>query len=306
MTLEQLRIFVAVAERRHVTRASEALRLSQSAVSSAIAALEQAHGVRLFDRVGRGLDLSSAGREFLPEARAVLARATAATRTLDDLADLKRGSIALGASQTIANYWLPPRMARFAEQHPGVALSLLAGNSAQIVEAVLEGRVDLGFVEAQIDHPALAQLIVATDNVGLYVGARHPLAGRAVETATLRTASWVLREPGSGTRSHFEHEMAARDLVARDLKIVLELPSNDAVLAAAGSSELIAAVSALAAAPLVATGRIVELPFVLKPRSFRLIRHADRSPSRAGKTFIDELEDSSICGAMPTAVVAAI
>ena len=82
MTLVQLRVFVAVAERQHVTRAAAALNLSQSAVSAAIAALEEEHGVRLFDRVGRGVTLAPPGRVFLREARAVLERAGQASATL--------------------------------------------------------------------------------------------------------------------------------------------------------------------------------------------------------------------------------
>ena len=87
MTLEQLRIFIAVAEREHLTRASEALNLTQSAVSSAIAALEARYGTKLFDRIGRGIALTEAGRLFLPEARAVLARVRAA---LSDCSDIER------------------------------------------------------------------------------------------------------------------------------------------------------------------------------------------------------------------------
>ncbi len=82
MTLEQLRVFVAVAERQHLTRAAEALNLAQSAVSASIAALEAEHGVRLFDRVGRGIRLTPAGEAFLAEARAVLERAHRASTAL--------------------------------------------------------------------------------------------------------------------------------------------------------------------------------------------------------------------------------
>ena len=87
MTLEQLRIFVAVAEREHVTAAARELSLTQSAVSNAIAALEERHDVHLFDRVGRGVVLNAVGRSFLPEARAVLARAQAAENALADMSD---------------------------------------------------------------------------------------------------------------------------------------------------------------------------------------------------------------------------
>ena len=87
MTLEQLRVFVAVAERLHMTRAAEALGLTQPAASASIAALETDVATRLFDRVGRGLALTEAGRLLLPEARAVLARLGQAAQVLDDLAE---------------------------------------------------------------------------------------------------------------------------------------------------------------------------------------------------------------------------
>eukprot|EP01031_Cornospumella_fuschlensis_P014640 gene14640-17887_t len=95
MTLDQLRIFVAVAERLHMTRAAEAMNVTQSAASAAIAALETQHDVRLFDRIGRGLALTEAGKAFLPEAKAVLSRATIATACLNDLSNLRRGTLAI-------------------------------------------------------------------------------------------------------------------------------------------------------------------------------------------------------------------
>jgi len=98
MTLEQLRVFVAVAERQHMTRAAEALHLAQSAVSAAIAALEGRHGAKLFNRVGRGIELTEAGKLFLTEAKAVLARAEAADLVLAELAGLKRGTLTVQAS----------------------------------------------------------------------------------------------------------------------------------------------------------------------------------------------------------------
>ena len=85
MTLAQLRVFVAVAERQHVTRAAEALNLAQSAASAAVASLEVEHSTRLFDRVGRGVRLTRAGTAFLVEARGLLAHADRASRTLSQV-----------------------------------------------------------------------------------------------------------------------------------------------------------------------------------------------------------------------------
>src|SRR5260370_6535269 len=110
MTSEQLRIFIAVAEKQHVTQAASELNLTQSATSAAIAALEARYGIKLFDRVGRGIVLTQTGRDFLNEARDVVARAKPAAQDLDDLTGVKRGSLHLAASQTVANYWLTPRI----------------------------------------------------------------------------------------------------------------------------------------------------------------------------------------------------
>src|SRR6266567_3387696 len=152
MTLEQLRIFIAVAEKQHVTRAASELNLTQSATSAAIAALETRYAIKLFDRIGRGIVLTQTGRDFLNEAREVVARVKTAAQVLDDLAGLKRGSLSLAASQTVANYWLPPRIEAFRKAYPGIDLQVTIANTEQVAQAVNRGNADLGFV----DDPSLA------------------------------------------------------------------------------------------------------------------------------------------------------
>ncbi len=289
MTLEQLRIFVAVAERLHMTRAAEALHLTQSAVSAAVNALETRHGARLFDRVGRGLALNAAGTAFLPEARAVLARAEAAERLLDELAGLKRGSVRLFASQTIAAYWLPPRMAAFAQSHPGIELRLSIGNTHQVVEAVLAGEAELGLIEGAEDAPRLERTRIAADRLIVVAAPGHPLADRErmLGATELKALDWALREAGSGTRSEFEAALP-RGMDASDLKTALVLPSNEAILTAVAASAgggLVTAISELAARPLIEAGRLVRLPLELPERPFYRLRHRERSASRAAEAF---------------------
>ncbi len=288
MTLEQLRIFVAVAERGHMTRAAAALNLTQSAASAAVAALEARYGVKLFDRVGRGLALSEAGAAFLPEAKAVLARAAAAAQALDDLVGLKRGRLTIHASQTIASYWLPRRLARFAEAHAGVTLDVHVGNTAQVARAVLEGEAELGFVEGRVEGGALVHRRLGADRLAVVAAANHPLAvgARAPSVADLLAADWVLREEGSGTRSEFERALAEAGMDPAALKVRLALPSNEAVLAAAASGEMLSAVSEIAAAPMIAAGRVTALAFGLPERAFELLTHKDRRRSRAGEAFL--------------------
>lgn len=285
MTLEQLRVFVAVAEQLHMTRAAEALHMTQSAASAAIAALETRHNIRLFDRVGRHLELSAAGHAFLPEARKLLQDAQSAAQTLDDLAGLRRGVLSIAASQTVSNYWLPPRMARFAQSHPAIALNLIVTNTAQVTEAVLNGAADLGFVEGDVKDKRIARKTISTDRIALYAAKHHPLAGKRIAAADLMAASWIMRETGSGTRAHFEQALKASGADPSRLNVLMELPSNEAVLAAVEGGTALTAVSELAAAPHLAAGLLAKLRFDLTGRVFELLTARERGQSHAAQAF---------------------
>jgi DNA-binding transcriptional LysR family regulator len=217
----------------------------------------------------------------------VLLRARAAEQTLDDLAGLRRGVLTLAASQTISSYWLPPVVAQFTDAYPEVAVRLKAGNSAEVARAVSNGDSELGFVEGVVDDWALLRRVVGGDRIALYAAPWHPLAGVKIGPAELKDVYWVLREPGSGTRSHFERMMSERGVSASELRIALELPSNEAVLSAAIGGRLVTAVSELAAAQFVATGRVARLDVELEARRFELLAHKQRRPSAAGRAFID-------------------
>lgn len=292
MTLDQLRIFVAVAELRHVTRAAKALHLSQSAVSAAIAALETQHDVRLFDRVGRGIDLTEAGATFLGEAKALLAQAETATVLLEDLAQAPRGRLRIHASQTVASYWLPPRLMALHDRHPEVRISLKLGNTAEAAAAVAEGAADLGFVEGDPPQSALRRQVVARDELALILAADHPAAGQESFSAEdYRAFRWLMREPGSGTRSEMAVHLRRMGLALEDLEIALELPSNEAVLAAVAASRCAAMLSRRAAAG--ALGPISNLAvrpvtWTERPtRPFAVLSHPDRHRTRAVQAMLD-------------------
>ena len=291
MTLDQLRIFVAVAERQHVTRAAEALHLTQSAVSSALTTLEGRRGVALFDRVGRTIALNPAGEIFLVEARAVLARAAAAEAALADVGDLSRGRLSIHASQTIASYWLPPRLVAFHTAYPGIALGVSIGNTAEVAKAVADGAAELGLIEGEIDDPALSRIIIDHDRLSLVVGRDHPWArGPSHDRPDLTQTAWVVREPGSGTRSSFEAMLARLGLRLDDLEVAMVLPGNEAVRGAVEAGAGAAMLSHSAVASGVASGRLVEISPDIAARPFHLLRHKQRYRSRAGDAFIE------ICG----------
>lgn len=287
MTLEQLRIFVAVAEQLHVTRAARELNLTQSAASAAIAAIEGRYGIALFHRVGRRMTLTEAGRVLLTEGRAVLQHARDAERALEELSGLKRGQIRIYASQTIANYWLPARLHRFRHEFPQITLSLTIGNTAQVAEAMISGASDLGLIEGEIDEPSLLRQTIPGDRLLLVVGANHPWRKRrTVEPAMLMESSWVLREPGSGTRQVFESAAKAMGVDPRTLKVSLELPSNEAVRSAVEAGGGATVISELVVQSSLEHGALFAIALPLPRRDFVLLQHRDRYHSKAETAFM--------------------
>jgi DNA-binding transcriptional LysR family regulator len=287
MTFEQLAIFVAVAEREHLTHAAEAIHLTPSAVSAAIKNLEAYYGVELFHRVGRRIELTETGRTFLGEAKATLARVRSAELMLSELGGLQRGRLSLRASQTIASYWLPPVLMRFHRDYPGIDLDLTIGNTRTVTEAVIEGTAELGFVEGEVDAPVLSMKVVAQDALVIVVPPDHPWAdGQRLTAADLATGtSWVMREEGSGTRSEFENAIIKLGTSPHDLGVALVLPSNEAVLSAVCYGQSAAAISSAAAMAYLQQGLLVRAAFDLPIRSFRLLGHKERHASKAALTL---------------------
>jgi DNA-binding transcriptional LysR family regulator len=287
MTLEQLRIFVAVALRQHVTQAAAELHLTQSAVSSAIAALEARHDVRLFDRVGRNIVLNQNGQAFLEAARAVLARATAAETALEDLRGLKRGRLSVHTSLTIASHWLPERIVAYRQAHPSIDIEVQVGNTAEVARAVAGAYAELGLVEGDVDDPVLSRQAIGQDQLMVVVGLAHPWAeGVEIGPGDVLDTSWVLREPGSGTRSAFEAALRTRGVDPASLPIAMTLPANEAILAAVQAGLGATAISGSVARPAMAAGKVRQVAFDLPARPYYVLRHKERFRSKAGDAFL--------------------
>jgi DNA-binding transcriptional LysR family regulator len=181
MTLDQLQIFIAVAEREHVTRAADALGLAPPSVSAAVASLEREFGTKLFHRVGRGIALTEGGKLLLDEARALVNHAGAVKLAMREFTGLSRGRLEIKASQTIASHFLPPKLVEFHQAYPGIVLVVSVGNSTEVVEAIIRGNIELGFVEGpegELQDPCLAVEMVGQDDLVMVVSANHPWASR--------------------------------------------------------------------------------------------------------------------------------
>lgn len=286
MTLTQLKIFLTVADLGHVTRAAEILGLTQSAVSAAIAALENQYEVKLFNRVGRSIQVSEAGELFLSEARAVHDRAEAARRTLRELGGQTVGHLEIAASQTIANYWLPRRLASFHKQFPGVVLSVSISNTREVENKVVTGAADIGFVEGTTRAPQLVLDEVDHDQLVMVASARHTnfIPPRKVD---ILEVPWVVREIGSGTREVLENLAMTAGYKWQDLNIILELPSNEAVREAVEAGAGATVISRHVITGSLENGRLKVINLEVPPRSYHMVRHKDRIPSTARRAFVE-------------------
>lgn len=285
MTLEQLRIFVAVAEREHVTRASEHLRLAQSAVSYAVTQLEREYGVALFNRVGRRIELTDSGRVLLEEARSVLGRAAATRERMLDLGGLRRGGLRVHASHTIASYWLPPRLNDFHALHPEIQLSITIANTTEIYRLLRSGEASLGLVEGDLPATDLLSDVVALDQLVLVVAPDHPWASAPPQPAELYDSTWVSREEGSGTRLEFENDLRRLGVDPAKLTIMMEVASNEAMAGAVETGRAATVLSASVVAGRIEAGLLHHVPLALPDRQFRLVRHPERNLSPAEAKF---------------------
>jgi len=294
MTLNQIRIFVLIAELGHVTRAAERLGITQSAASAAVAALETQYEIKLFNRVGRSIQLSETGEHFLAEAQALLSSARAAQRHLRELGGKTVGKLDIAASQTIANYWLPRRLAAFHDRFPEVTLNVTISNTRDVEKAVVDSKADVGFVEGSTSAKNIERTLVDHDQLALVVSSkRWPKLGSGNQKIDLVKLPWIIREQGSGTREVLEDMARSENLVWNDLNIVLELPSNEAVREAVEAGAGATLISRHVVASSLANGSLRALPLNVPPRSYHMLRHQQRRDSSALTALINLLNQGS-------------
>ncbi|MBB3312902.1 DNA-binding transcriptional LysR family regulator [Rhizobium sp. BK196] len=286
MTLEQLRIFVEVAARQHITKAAAHLNMTQSAVSAAVTALETRHGVTLFDRVGRSIVLNRTGKLFLKEAHAVLTSAKAAEAALVDLSGLMHGELTIMASQTIGGYWLSPRLVAFRRRYPGIELTIRIGNTAEVSDAVANGEVEVGLIEWPSERRGVSARKIALDEMIVVVAPSHPWAdGKARSPSDFPQTQWVLREQGSGTRLAFESLLQKAGLDIEALEIAMVLPENEPLVGVVEAGIGATLMSRSVVAMRLRNGLLTEVNVPAQPRPFFLLRHEERYRSKAADTF---------------------
>jgi DNA-binding transcriptional LysR family regulator len=207
-TLRQLHVFAAVAKHLSFTRAAEELRLTQPAISMQVQALERIAGLPLLDRVGRRVALTEAGAELLGHVQVVLRALGDAEDAFAALRGLEAGRIAIAAVST-AKYFAPKLLALFPRRHPEVELKLAVNNREAVVQLVMENEVDLALMGTPPRHLETSAFPFARHPLVVIAAPDHPLAlARRVPVKALAAESFLVREPGSGTRAAMERFFA--------------------------------------------------------------------------------------------------
>jgi DNA-binding transcriptional LysR family regulator len=227
MNLHQLEIFRAVAERGSVSRAAEALFLSQPGVSLQIKALEKSLGLHLFEKHGRTLRLTEAGHELLKYSERIFALLDETRQVMEELGGAKRGTVKVAASTTAGIYVVPPALGVFHRANPQIKLTLDVVNRITAQERLLNDEVDLA-VMGLIEHPQDLEVEAFAPNELVVIAAPdHPLTQRRqIPLEALAGETLLLREQGSGTRTDVEAMLAQRGIT---VSVMMELRSSGAI-----------------------------------------------------------------------------
>ncbi|MBD3895378.1 LysR family transcriptional regulator [Halomonas sp. ML-15] len=283
-TLRQLEVFVAVAQHESVSRAANALALSQSATSTALAELERQFDCQLLDRIGKRLKLNALGFQILPKAVALLDRG----EEIEELLRGQRGigSLDVGATLTIGNYLATLLISDFMQRHPDSRVRLQVRNTSAIIDHIVQHELDLGLIEGDCQHEDVVMQPWVEDELVVFCSPRHHLAeAGTLEMDRLLRENWIMREPGSGTRLTLEH--AARHRRGR-FNTLLELEHTEGIKRAVESGLGIGCVSRLALRDAFRRGSLVPLatPELDLKRQFTFIWHRHKYLTTGMREFL--------------------
>jgi len=210
--------FVTVVEKKNFTRAAETLHISQSAVTLSIKVIEKEYDIKLLDRNNKYVRLTKAGEILYHHAKKILSLYDRMNRSIEDLSHSAIGVLNIGSSYTFGEYLLPSLISKFIDEHPLVKPNVSIRNSYRIISKLLLGELELGIVEAYIEHPKLHIRPFAEDEMVIIISTEHPLAMKQeVELNELLSETWILREEGSGVRQTInqlfsEHNFSPNEL----------------------------------------------------------------------------------------------
>ncbi|WP_338861537.1 LysR substrate-binding domain-containing protein [Mycetohabitans rhizoxinica] len=289
MTPDQLLTFAAVAEHQNISRAAEAVHLSQPAVSGQLRLLQEEFGEPLYVRNGRGVRLTDAGRQLAVHAARLRDTWQQAHALRDALRGLERGTLRIGASTTPASYLLPYLVAHFHRAHPDIEIRTIYGNTSDVCHALQE--LDIALIEGSVPAELPADTRVHPwhdDEIVAIVPAGHPLASDgAAPLSRISQFPLIWRECGSGVRHEVERAFARAGASAR---AALELAGVEGVKEAVRAGMGVGFVSAMAMRH--EDARLISVSLAPQPltRRFSILVMHGSAASRAALKFL------ALCG----------
>lgn len=296
MDIRRLEVFCRVLELKSFTRAAEAVLLTQPTVSENIRLLEELVGEKLFDRLGREVLPTPAGRILYGYARRILQLRDEAMQVMRQYRGQLAGSLALGASTIPGAYILPPLIESFRALYPAIQLQLRIADTAAVVEELLHDRLELGLIGARLKEQRFECDEAFADELVLTLYPGHPWMGRkSIRPSELADEPFVLREQGSGTRQVMNQSLREHGVDPAKLLVVAEMGSSEAVRQGIKSHLGISILSSLAIAEDVRRGDLATVPLegLRIRRSFYLVRRKGRQLSPLALAFYNHLRQES-------------
>jgi DNA-binding transcriptional LysR family regulator len=293
MDLWQLHIFCRVLECKSFSKAAEAVHLSQPTVSSHIKDLEAHFGCLLIDRLSKEAVPTQAGRLLYDYARRLLALRAEAEMALTQYQGRMQGHLAIGGSTIPGGYLLPRVIGKFKVQHPHIRLSLIVADTGRVINAVLEGTIEVGVVGAESREKNILQERLIEDQMRLIVPAGHPWSGlKTVSLERLLSEPFIARENGSGTLKSIQESFRQKGRSVEELNIAAEMGSTEAVRQAIKDGIGVSILSTLAVADDLESGALKALSVegVNLTRGLFITRHRQRSLSPLGAAFLGFLK----------------
>jgi LysR family transcriptional regulator, low CO2-responsive transcriptional regulator len=282
---QRIRVFHAAAARLSYSKAAQELGISQPAVSFHIRGLEDELGVSLFERMGKQIFLTTAGRILAEDAARMMLLEEEARIAITELQGLDRGVLVVGASATIGIYLLPEVLGVFHERHPAVKVNLRLGNKARTLERLHDNEVDFGLVAGPLMESDLVSEAYLEDELIPIVAVGHRFAKKhRVQPSELRSETFLMRERGSGTQQRLEERLFQVGVQPTE---TMQLGSTEAIKQAVSANLGISVASRYALRQEIASGRLEQanIPGLIISRELLLVHHKDKRLSRAAIAF---------------------
>lgn len=294
MNLKQLEVFLAVAESGSFSRGAEATFITQSTVSQHIAALENELGVKLLDRTSRGALPTEGGKLLLEHARRVVSDTREIERAMRRFRGVEEAVLRVGGSTIPGDYLIPEALSHFFSRHPGISLTLVQGDSREIVDRLMREEVEIGVVGSRFDEEGITFTPFGRDEIRLLACPDHPLAtGGAVAPAGLAQQEFIMREKGSGTGRAVDDALRSAGISPESLRVRACLGSTEAVKHAVASGLGMAFLSEISVRREIERGdlAVIAVRKLAISRPFYLAERSGRELSPAARAFAALMEE---------------